>query len=768
MLAVAVIAGVMVTVGVAPAVALTGVTASRGVGLFESLPSDLKLAQLDQKTELYAKSGTKNVLIGSFYTQNREVVGEDGISQIVKNAAVAGEDARFYQHGGVDPMGIARAALRDLAGKPLQGASTITQQYVKNVCIQEAERLPTQKAITKAYYQCVDPTAGRKVREIRYAIGLEKRYSKAQILLGYLNIAGFGGRVYGIQAAANYYFNKEAKDLTITQAAALVAIVNNPTKLRLDDPKNLAANTSRRNYVITAEYQQHMITAAQRDEALASTTKVTLTPPKTGCSAAGAAGFFCSYVQQILLSNKAFGKTDADRQQNVETAGWKVYSTLNLDLEKKAKKVLNTYVPAKSNGFPNLGGSSVSVEVGTGRIVSMVENKKYDPVSSEHGTAASLNYGVDSKYSGGGGFQPGSTFKLFTLLQWLKTGHGLNAAIPVAARTYDKSQFSTCGEPYGTGPYPVANDELGEKGSRTVLAATAASINNAFMSMALKLDLCDIRDMAAAFDVHPAGGGKLTPRPSMVIGASDLISPLTMTTAYAGMGNQGKTCTAIAIDRVIDRAGNSIAVPKTSCKQSVDKQVAIAAAYALRGVITSGTAAGDQTSDGIYEFGKTGTTDNAKQTWFVATTNKVATGVWIGNIKGDVDMYHNFSLPYCPVKGSNQASLERHCVWRGIQTEVNKIYGGATSWPQPEPQYLGGGGSFAPTPNDPSNDGTVPTVTGQSEGSAIAAITGQGMSYVIAGAVKSGKPRGTIVRQSPSGGSKANGHVTVTIYPSRG
>ncbi len=168
--------------------------------MFEELPSDLKITALDQKTQIYAKDGDKDVLLASFYAQNRQVVKWDEISQVAKNAALAGEDVRFYDHGGIDPVGIVRATVANLAGKDLQGASTITQQYVKNVCVQEAENKPTTKQVNAAYDVCTDPSVGRKLKEARYAIALEKSYSKDQILLGYLNIAGFGGRVYGIES----------------------------------------------------------------------------------------------------------------------------------------------------------------------------------------------------------------------------------------------------------------------------------------------------------------------------------------------------------------------------------------------------------------------------------------------------------------------------------------------------------------------------------------------------------------------------------------
>ena len=310
MLGVAVVAGLMITVGVAPAIALTGVGAKNGIGLFENLPDDLKIAQLQQKTEIYANSGGKAVRIASFYNQNRVVIPWSDVPTTVKNATLAAEDVRFYTHGGVDPTGIVRALVSDIGHGSQQGASTITQQYVKNVCIQEAELLPTQAAVDAAYQDCTGGI-GRKLKEARLAIGLEKKYTKNDILLGYLNIAGFGGQIYGIEAAAQYYFHTHAKDLTNAQAASLMAIVNAPNDLKIDDKANIAANTARRDYILDTELKHHLISQADHDAAIKTPVKPQITPTQTGCGQAGAAAYFCSYVVSTVEQNPAFGATPA-------------------------------------------------------------------------------------------------------------------------------------------------------------------------------------------------------------------------------------------------------------------------------------------------------------------------------------------------------------------------------------------------------------------------------------------------------------------------
>jgi membrane peptidoglycan carboxypeptidase len=764
MIAVAVIAGVMVAVAVTPAIALTGTTAKNGIGLFEDLPTDLKIAPLNQKTKIYAKSGGKQVLLASFYTQDREVIPWKDVTATVKNATLAAEDVRFYTHGGVDPTGIIRATLADILGKNVQGASTITQQYVKNVCVQEAEQHRTQAAVDKAYNACVDPSVGRKLREARLAIALEKKYTKNEVLLGYLNIAPFGGRVYGIQSAAQYYYGVDAKRLTDAQAASLLAMVNNPNNLRIDEKANLAANTTRRDYILANELSHRLISDAQYQAAVKTPVKPRITQPQSGCQGAGVAGYFCDYVEHALLNDPAFGKTEGDRYANLQSAGWKVYTTLNLDLEKKAQSVMNTYVPKHSKVF-NIGSSAISVEVGTGRIVTMVQNKNYDNTAGLDNTV--VNYNADSAYGSSHGFQPGSTFKLFTLLQWLKTGHTLGQVVSGNARTIAPSTLTECGQPYGGEPWTFGNDAANEGGYSSVLKGTALSINGVFASMAQQVDLCDVRKLAESMGVHPATGGRLDMNAPFVIGGASAVAPLSMATAYAGIANNGTTCTPVAIDKVVKADGSTLPVPKSTCKQTVDPKIANAANYALHGTIAGGTAYGDQTDDGLYEYGKTGTTDNAYDTWMIGSTSKVTTAVWVGSWEGHQNLRKVFNFPYCGLQGgTTQAAVERHCVWRGIQTAVNKVYGGATSWPQPDPQYLYGGSAVPTTPSTVT--GTVPNVQGMSKSAAEAALVSAGYAWAIGAPVPSSIPAGQIASTSPAIGSSAPQHSEVTIHPSSG
>jgi membrane peptidoglycan carboxypeptidase len=251
--------GVLIVAAMVPVVAVSAITATNTINVFENLPDYLSIEPLSEKSNIYATAtdGTP-VLLASFYDQNRVEVGWDQISQYVKDAAVASEDPRFYEHGGVDLQGTLRAAVTTVAGGDIQGGSSITQQYVKNVLVQRCEVESDKVAQQRCYDAATETTADRKLKEMRLAVGLEGKYTKDQILGQYLNITGFGGTVYGIEAAANYYFGVSAAALSLPQAASLVAIVNNPFKFQLDRPESeangaangYAANKERRNYIL--------------------------------------------------------------------------------------------------------------------------------------------------------------------------------------------------------------------------------------------------------------------------------------------------------------------------------------------------------------------------------------------------------------------------------------------------------------------------------------------------------------------------------------
>ncbi|MFI5060723.1 MAG: transglycosylase domain-containing protein [Actinomycetales bacterium] len=759
------VAGLLVTAAVTPAIAVTGMAANSGIGVFEGLPEYLAVGTLAQPSTIYAKKGDTDVALATFYSQNRLPVGFDQMSQAAKDAAVAGEDPRFYTHGGVDIQGTIRGVLSTVGGGGVQGGSSITQQYVKNVLLQRCEAMSVKTKADKTKYQsCVDDSTGvtpdRKLKEMKFAIGLEKKYSKDKILEGYLNIAGFGGSVYGIEAAAKYYFNVSAAQLTPAQAASLVAIVNEPTGLKLDNPDSKTngaangykANKDRRDYILGKMYQYKKLTKAQYDEAMKTPITPVITPSVRGCQTAGGAAYFCDYVQKIFLNDPSFGPDQDTRLATFNRGGFKIYTTLDLDLQATAESTLDSYVP-KAYDKADLGGALVGVQPGTGRVLYMAQNKDYTQDSSVTGkNYTAINYNTDQAYGGSSGFQVGSTYKVFTLADWLENGHSLNETVNANIRTYPSGTFKAKCIPGGVyGPtenrWPT-NDSPGEEGPRSALQATAQSINTAFVSMASQLDLCDIRDNAKAFDVHTAGGSELNTNPASVLG-TNTIAPLTMATAFAGIANGGQVCTPIAIDKIVDGSGKDIAAPASKCTQAVDPQIAATMAYALQRVTMGGGTASGVNNTGKDMLAKTGTTDGNEQLWLVAATTKVAGAYWVGNVTGFANMRSIY-----PTHGTTPA-LARVSVQRAMMGAAVAKYGG-DNFPAPTQKLLQG------------VQVAVPDLTGKTPAEAQNILQGLGLSYADGGPQDGVQPAGTISSSNPAPGASVGKGTVVTIYTSNG
>lgn len=675
-------AAMLITAAVTPGLAAAGVAASSTISMFENLPSYLEIGELSEKSNIYAtNSEGDQILLASFYDQNRVEVGWDQVSQFVKDAAIAGEDPRFYDHNGIDLQGTIRAAATTASGRETQGGSSIAQQYVKNVRVQECERLAADQEERDGCYDAVtETTIDRKLKEMRLAIGVEKRYTKSEILLGYLNIAGFGGTVYGIEAAASYYYNTTAANLTLAQAASLIAIVNNPGKFRLDrpdDPLNgaengYAANTARRDYILRAMLAEDKITVEQFDEAIATPVEPVITEPSTGCQTAGASAYFCDYVKNILQNDPIFGEDEAERLLNFRRGGYQVYTSLDLDLQRAAETAIARHVPATYPGW-DVGGVISSVEVGTGRVLAMVQNRTYsqDPAVLAQGPQfTSINYNTDFDYGGSRGFQPGSSYKVFTLAEWLSMGRGLGERVDSRRKSNWGTFQDSCLGPHFAGDWNPRNDANEAGGNYSAMESTIGSINTGFVGMAKELDLCGIRQRAESFGVHRADGNPLQQGPSSVIGTNE-VAPLSMAVAFAGIANNGLTCSPIAIDRIVGRDGEEVPPPKSQCTQSVVPEVAAAMHTAMGAVMTNGTGreSNANTQPSVPLIGKTGTTDAAKDTWMIGASSKVATAVGVVSVNGQANQR---GLRF----ESGPAATARHRMWPEVMSVAAAKYGG--------------------------------------------------------------------------------------------
>ena len=755
------IAGILVAAAVTPALALSGMTATNTINVFENLPDYLAIDQLAQKSNIYATNADGSpVLLASFYDQNRVEVEWDAISPFVKDATIAGEDPRFYEHGGIDLEGTVKGVVSTVTTGAARGGSSITQQYVKNVQVQKCEALPDEDKRMSCYDTATETTPDRKLKEMRLAIGVEKEYAKDDILRQYLNITGFGGTVYGIESAANYYYNTNAAALTLAQAASLVAIVNNPVKFQLDNPESetngaangYEANKERRDYILGEMLKYQKITQEDYDAALATVIEPTITEPSTGCATAGGSAYFCDLVVNTLKNDSTFGADEDTRMANFRRGGYEIYTTLDLDLQNAAETTMKKHVP-KQYGDWDVGGVITSVEVGTGRVLAMTQNKDYsqDPAVTENNNDyTAINYNTNYNEGGSLGFQPGSTYKVFTLAEWLAQGHTLNERVD-SRRKSDWGIFKNSCEGNQSFLFDPKNDANESGSNYSALQSTIGSINTGYIGMAKKLDQCGIATMANKFGVGRADLKPLEQGPSAVLGTNE-VAPLSMAIAFAGIANNGLSCSPIVIDRIVGGDGTDMTPPKTKCTQAITPEVDAGMTFAMQKVMQpggTGNASRAGTSPQVPMIGKTGTTDGNKDTWMSGASSKVATVVGVVSVTGDI----NQRLVKDWVGGT--AATARHRMWPEVMSVANAKYGGD---------------AFAEASNKvlQAVQIPIPDLRGKTVAEATSTLTAAGFDVVDGGVIDSEMPVNTVAGTDPAGGSGATRGSTVTVFSSNG
>ncbi|WP_194410897.1 transglycosylase domain-containing protein [Microbacterium cremeum] len=835
-------AGVLIAATVTPAVALTSTAAERAITMFDNLPSVLEIDKLMLPSNFYYMNHDTGEwsLLTKFLEQDRTPVAFDQVSQVMYDALLSSEDPRYFQHGGVDLIGTTRAILSNAqGGGETQGGSTISQQYVKNVLIQKCEQnAETEYEVDEAGEPVMDEngqpkvkltrdqvlrncwtdattaegTEGytRKLQEMRYAIALEQKYSKNDILLGYLNIANFGGITYGIEAAARYYFSTTAANLTLAQAATLAGMVQNPNNYRIDRPEgsifaadgtafnkapdgvideganigsldklladgeitpeqHLAAADGytstkvRQLYVLGRMLEDGKITREQYVEAVVWPITPALSPPKTGCKAAGGSAYFCQYVKYVMLNDPAFGDTAEERRDSLQRGGLNVYTTLDLRVQIPAETAMTTYAPSAKPDMPigttqpspgRFGSTAVSVDATNGNILAIAQNTQF---SEDAAHAADPNYSAEvwagtRQFGNSGGFNAGSTFKLFTLIDWLEKGHSVNETLNGSVRVFKRlknSCHSETGQPsdwVNEGNVVVNNFAKARGRVGTPMQFTASSLNTGFFAMAEKLDLCDIKNVATKMGVTLTDGRPVPMDNLFSVIGSNAVSPLAMAGAYATVANNGIYCQPQAIAKVTDSDGNDLPKPERTCSQVLEPRVAATAAYALEGVMRSGTGTGGNPWDGTPLLGKTGTHEEI-QTWLVESSTKVATATWVGNAEGGGDLYKSYH-------NGNQLSSLRYLITKDVQRAANAAYGG-DAFPGPDSELS----RIVLT--------DLPDVVGLSIDEATARLTDAGFEVAVGEPVDSNQPEGLVAAQNPGAGRVAGG-TTVTIHPSNG
>ncbi len=749
------VAGVLASGFLLPAAATAGFLTSSGVDYYNDLPSELEVPPLSERSTILAADGS---VITYIYAQNRLVVPLAGVSQNMVNATVSIEDSRFYEHNGVDLRGTVRALVSNASGGVgTQGGSTLTQQYVKNVLLEEAARNQNEEAVVAATASEGIPGYKRKFTEARYALALEDVYTKEEILEKYLNIANFGNAQYGIYAAATYYFQVAPADLTIAQSALLSGIVQRPSELDPVDYPDAALD--RRNTVLYRMFELNKISQADYDAAVASPLGITPTETPNGCLNAGEIAFFCDYVIQTIIGADlgdtpspfaALGATPDERNEALYRGGVTIQTTIDRGLQSIAWQAVRSQIPDTERA----GVAMNTIQPGTGRILAMAQNRLYGDANGTY-QFTKVNYAT----GGSLGFQPGSTFKPFTLAAWLKAGKSLSAVVDATDFEGPTKSFPAGCTQLDSRIYTAGNagDSGGVSGQVPVLRASFNSINGAYLRMSQQLDLCGIAETAASLGVTDMSGredgvgkpGGYNIVPAMVLGSAN-VSPLAIAGAYAAFAAEGLFCPPIAVDGIVNRQGEAIPITPVGCTQALDPEVARGVNYALQQTLIQGTA---RSLGGIGRpaAGKTGTTDQSNATWFAGYTPNLASAVWVG----DTDLA-NLPLSKFPINGRTTRSVFGSTfalpTWGNFMNQA--------------PQYLGLEPVGFANPNDDVLYGPpvrVPSVVGLSVESAQRRLAEAGLGASVSEERRAG-PANLVVGQSPGPGGQTRGGSAITLY----
>ena len=526
--------GGLLLAGIAiPAVGASGQAAKDGVDFFNDLPSQFTVSPLAQQSRILDADGK---LIANPYDENRIIVPLKKIAPVMQKAQIAIEDARFYEHGGLDPRGFTRALVSNLQNDDVQGASTLTQQYVKITLQEQALRRGDEEAAAEA----VKKSYARKLQELKYAINVEETYTKDQILEGYLNLVYYGDQAYGVEAAALHYFGRHASKLTLSQAALLAGVVQQPTAYNpVLNPKDAQA---RRDVVLDRMQQLGFASAEDVTKAKKKSVKkmIKKEEPKGTCHRSSQP-FFCAYVMAWLEKSpemEILGKTPEERLKLVNQGGLTIRTTLDRSMQKAAQKEIERAAPVGNKS--NLGGAITTVEPGTGKVLVMAQASDFDDYQT--------NLNVDQVYGGGPyGYQYGSIEKTYAVVAALEDGMPLEGKIRVPFADVDQEHVfsgskllnSKCG---ANEPWPVSNDYASGGKLMTLREGLSKSINTWAAQLVLDVGPCKVHDVVTKMGIHMADGEPITPVISNIALGSGTTTPMAIASSYAAFAAKGKYC----------------------------------------------------------------------------------------------------------------------------------------------------------------------------------------------------------------------------------
>lgn len=748
-----VLAGVVIAAAAFPMVGLSGFAAKSASDSFSDLPSEIEIPPLPEASTVFASDG--RTVLASFFEENRRPVKLADVAPVMREAVVAAEDNRFYEHNGVDARGIVRAFVRNqTSGEVTQGASTLTQQYVRSILRYGAANPAELRAAT-------EDTAGRKLREARYAIALEKELSKQQILEAYLNITYFGNGGYGIYAAAEAYFSKAPSQLTLGEAAMIAGMAQDPTQY------NPVGNTrygsepaiDRRSYVLNQMMKLKYITPAQAHAAERTSLGLHPKPNVQSCEYSKPGyGFFCGWFLDWWQANPAFGSTTSQRLEKLRRGGYRIVSSIDPRIQAAAQKQVDKALSSSSRFATGI----VVVQPGTGRVQAMAINRKYGMRTNPGGTT--YPYTENPLLSGSTispGYQAGSTFKMFTMLAALQEGIPLSHTIYAPAQLVSQ-YIGGC----KTGKfYCPHNADARMTGVHTLSSGFGESVNTYFVQLeqqaSVKAAIAAAQSAGVVFrgttDVKNIKWAQTSDQAwgSFTLGTAQ-VTPLDMANAYATVAARGKYCRPLPVQSVTDRAGALVPSVGPACKQAFSPQVADAASDAARCPVGDSSMAGISCAHpggGVTAAsvgraidrpiaGKTGTTDENNAGWFIGYTPNLAAASFIANPDKYHDTVPDSHLPVQIVRNTFETALRGLPVMNFVKATNNLAYGTMIS---------------------------VPDVAGDTPDGAIGRLRAAGFAVQVnATPENSNQPAGRVSRTEPPAHSATSKGSTIRIDLSNG
>jgi penicillin-binding protein 1A len=704
---------------------------------------EAKAPPLAQTSKIFDAKGR---LITTLHAgEDRIKVPIERIPASVQRAVVAIEDQRFWNHRGVDLRAVLRAAyVNATSGKVVEGGSTITQQYVRNAF----------PSVGK------EQTLARKLKEAALAWQLEKRYSKAQILGKYLNTVYFGQGAYGILRAAKVFFSETPGDLTLPEAALLAGLIAGPEKYNpLTRPDKALA---RRNLVLQQMHELGMLSHRRFQSARAQPLGL---DPSTGRRQYPAA-YFVDYVRHHFLHDprfRRFGNYE-QRYDLLFKGGLRIYTTINLDIQRAAEQAVEGVLSVP--GDPS--GALTAIDPRNGHIKAMVGGRNY---FSDSTPFAKVNLAV----GGSTGRQAGSSFKTFTLVAALENGIS-------PSRTYTASAGAAfydppCGSPED--PWNVVNYEGSNYGTLSMEAATISSVNQIYAQIIEEVGPSQVVETAHRMGIR----SQLDEVCSLTLGSSE-VNTLEMASAYGTLATMGKRTRPTAIERIETSRGKVIYEPQVIRRQVLEPGVAWAATQILRKVVLYGTGTAANLSD-RQVAGKTGTAQLWRDAWFAGFIPQLSAAVWVGHPQGQIPMtgtrvgnvtggsfpaaiWHAFMANVTqriPAKEFEEP-VDPYITLPIDVTQGCVAISGVT--PADHIQYQQFVPGSEPKPCQATVSGTVPSVVGMSASSAYAILQEAGFNVTQTVTDNDSYPAGTVLSQSPGGGTDVPPGTTISLVVSSG